>query len=56
MRHAKRGTLTTEDVNDALRLRNVQVCPPCSPHWLSCIELLQVAQGGNSLGRHVVDN
>jgi hypothetical protein len=25
MRHAKRSTLTTEDVNDALRLRNVQV-------------------------------
>lgn len=26
MRHAKRGTLTTEDINNALRLRNVQVC------------------------------
>ena len=25
MRHAKRGVLTTEDVNNTLRLRNVQV-------------------------------
>ena len=28
MRHAKRGVLTTEDVNNTLRLRNVQVLAP----------------------------
>jgi hypothetical protein len=30
MRHSKREKMTTEDVNNALRLRNVEVCPPPS--------------------------
>ena len=45
MRHAKRGVLTTEDINNTLRLRNVQVlsalqalCLPFSTNMRCCDE------------------
>lgn len=36
MRHARRGYLTTDDVNHALRLRNVEVRPAAYCWCLGC--------------------
>lgn len=48
MRHAKRSVLTTEDVNNTLRLRNVQVFAPLRPLCLLSLTKLQCNDEENS--------